>query len=139
MSDSMRLRARVIMAVAALVGPPPAVLAADFSLVGEWEDTQTTPGCPYRLSFNAAGQLSVMSGQERLQATYTYSRLMGPRPIGRVERVITQSNRKPDCDGRVITYTQDPQPAFVFLEANDAIQLCFDAQGKRCFARLVRR
>jgi hypothetical protein len=110
----------------------------DFSIVGQWEDA-STPTCAYHLSFTATGGIFVESGQERLEGSYTFTRLIGQRPIARVERIITRSNGKPDCDGRVLSYTQDPQPAYVFLETKSVILLCFDMKGETCFARLQRK
>ena len=97
------------------------------------------PELPVSPDVHDRWEILVESGRERLRGTYTFTRLFGPRPIGRLERIITSSNGEPDCDGRVISYNRDPQPAFVFLTGKDEIILCADTKGERCFAKVRRK
>jgi hypothetical protein len=111
---------------------------SQFSIVGQWEE-EDSHDCPYRLAFTQSGEIFVQSGQERLAGTYTVEALSGMNPVARVVRVIKQTNGMPDCNGRVVSYTEAPQGAFVFLSDERSMVLCFDAQGHSCFGKFVRR
>jgi hypothetical protein len=111
---------------------------SQFSIVGQWEGTDSHV-CPYRLAFTESGEIFVESGQEQLAGTYTIEALPGMNPVARVVRVIKQTNGMPDCNGRVVSYTESPQGAFVFVSDERSMVLCFDAQGQSCFGKFVRR
>jgi hypothetical protein len=111
---------------------------SQFSIVGNWEG-RDSDDCPYRLAFTESGEIFVESGQERLSGTYTIEPQPGTNPVARVVRVIKQTNGMPDCSGRVVSYNETPQGAFVFVADQKAIVLCFDAQGQSCFGKFVRR
>jgi hypothetical protein len=111
---------------------------SQFSIVGQWEGKDSND-CPYRLAFTESGEIFVESGLERLAGTYTIEALSGMNPVAWVVRVIKQTNGMPDCNGQVVSYTETPQGAFVFVSDERSMVLCFDAQGQSCFGKFVRR
>ena len=125
----------------AVQAQPRARPRVDADLVGSWTWSPPKTDCVETYTYRDNGTLSVVSGDERTEATYRVERLRNSR-FAKLVMTTTRDNRGKDCGGDDRDDTGRSSTMY-YLMTPDKVQMIFCDEPKleRClgpFTRLVR-
>lgn len=127
-------------ALAAPDGPPLRASGEAHTIIGTWKWTRKINDCTETYVFRSDGTLSVTSGAERTDNTFTITRAPVERGFFELRTRVTQDHRGTDCAQVDEDDTGKEIVSFILFEPTQGMHIsCSEPRLQACFGPLVRQ